>query len=219
MQLLRYPEAGHIHPFPTGEDLLDRAVAPFRVWMPERPLLVIGASQNPALELHLTAAEADGIPVYRRRGGGGAVLLSAGCLCVALRLRRRTDLGPAAFFALGNGLIRDTLKREFNLATEARGLSDLAWNQRKVSGASLYMPRDCALYLASLLIEAPLSLWERHLRSPSREPDYRQGRAHRDFACNLRDLPEGAHLRAGVLQKKLEDRMALLPELDWPDAV
>jgi len=40
-------------------------------------------------------------------------------------------------------------------------------------------------YSASLLVNAQLSLVERYLRHPPREPKYRDGRSHLEFVANL----------------------------------
>ena len=50
MNIIQYP-SGHIHPYPTGEDILDPLEPPFRVWIPEQPILVLGYSQEPEQEL------------------------------------------------------------------------------------------------------------------------------------------------------------------------
>jgi lipoate-protein ligase A len=195
---------------------------PARVWIPAEPpfaspLLVLGNSQTPETELDLEAAAADGVPVYQRKGGGGAVFLTPGCVCVALRFRKHRDWAIADYFAAGNGLLRAALAGAYGLHLEQRGISDLAyveerhgrWEERKVAGSSLYMPRECALYLASILVDARLEALDRYLRHPSREPDYRDRRAHADFVVNLSSLVPGV-TPAGV-------RDLLLREAERPE--
>jgi lipoate-protein ligase A len=195
---------------------------PVRVWIPAEPpfaspLLVLGNSQTPEIELDLEAVAADGVPVYQRKGGGGAVFLTPGCVCVALRFRKHREWAIADYFAAGNGLLRASLAGAYGLHLEQRGISDLAyveerhgrWEERKVAGSSLYMPRECALYLASILIDARLEALDRYLRHPSREPDYRDRRAHADFVVNLSTLVPGL-TPAGV-------RDLLLREAERPE--
>jgi len=167
-----------------------------RVWIPDSRLLVLGNSQTPEIELDLEAAQADEVPVYQRKGGGGAVYLTDGCVCVALRFRKSPDRGIADHFAAGNGLIQSAFERAFGIGLAVRGISDLAfveerhgrWEERKVAGSSLYMPRHCAVYLASILVDARLGELDRYLRHPSREPDYRDRRSHEDFVTNLKAI-------------------------------
>lgn len=195
MTPLRYPPSTSSGgPFPTGEDVLD---APgegfaFRVWSPETPILVLGNSQSPHIELNVTHVQADGVPVYQRKGGGGAVLLAPGCVCLTVRFPKREDWGIHDYFAAGNGFLADAVAAVSGLRAVPRGISDLAVAdasgiERKISGSSLYMPRGGALYLASLLVGARITDWDRYLKHPSREPDYRAGRGHGAFVVNVAD--------------------------------
>ena len=56
----------------------------FRVYEPERRVVVLGAAGDPATDVHRDAAAAAGIDIRRRRGGGGTVLLGPGQVVVAL---------------------------------------------------------------------------------------------------------------------------------------
>lgn len=210
---LRYPDTP-VHPWPTGEDILDRAEPPVRVWIPESPLLVLGNSQTAETELNVEAARADGVPVYQRKGGGGAVYLDARCVCVALRLRREKTSALHDFFAAGNGLIQAAFLKGSGVRAELRGISDLAfleerhgrWEERKLSGSSLHLTRECGVYLASILVDVDLRRLDRYLRHPSREPDYREGRGHGDFVANLASIASGA--TPADLKRALEDEAA-----------
>jgi lipoate-protein ligase A len=195
-------------PYPTGEDVISPKGPGFRAWIPESPLLVLGNSQDPDTELLSENVRADGVPVHQRKGGGGAVLLTSGCVCVAIRFEKRKDWGIHDYFGAGNGLMTRVLRDAFGIAAEPRGISDLAVGDRKISGSSLYMPRECALFLASVLVNARLADWDRYLRHPSREPGYRGGRKHAEFVVNLAELnpeitPEG--LREAVEREWKKD--------------
>jgi lipoate-protein ligase A len=212
---------------PTGEELLDRSRLPRKFWVPPAKALVIGHSQAPEREVRAEAALRDGVPVHRRMGGGGAVLLSPGCVCVGLRFARAKGRGIHDFFAAGSGLVRRAVLAATGLDLRTCGISDLACETslglRKVAGCSLYMPRDFALYLASILVEPDLGDIEAYLAHPSREPDYRAGRAHGDFVAGLGALagrpgPSGRPLTPADLLPHLEDALeaGLDADLDWP---
>jgi lipoate-protein ligase A len=85
------------------------------------------------------------------------------------------------------------------------GSCDLALGDRKIAGACVYRTRGLLHYGASLLVDPDLSLIERYLRHPPREPAYRRGRGHRDFLAGLaqisaqRDAAQVARALAGVL--------------------
>lgn len=213
MTALRALEHHEIPPgkSPTGEDLLDRGLAPSRIWTPEKICLVIGHSQEIDKELRVDNVAADRVPVYRRRSGGGAVLLTPSCLCVALRFKKTPSLGIHDCFAMGSGVIARAVKKTLGLDLASRGISDLACGERKVVGCSLYMPRDFALYLASILIEADYEGMDRYLAHPSKEPEYRARRSHRDFVVGLEELAE-KKIRAGSLIPALQVEIDSLSE-------
>jgi len=70
-----------------------------------------------------------------------------------------------------------------------RGTSDLAvcagGEERKVSGNALRVRRRACLYHGTMLDRFDLTLVERLLRHPPREPEYRGGRPHHAFLANL----------------------------------
>jgi lipoate-protein ligase A len=74
--------------FPLDEDLLERVPgsAPFsvRTWEPDRVAVVLGRGNSLEREVRQEACGTDGVPVLRRLGGGGAVVLSPGCVVVSL---------------------------------------------------------------------------------------------------------------------------------------
>jgi lipoate---protein ligase len=205
---LLYPDT-RPSPWPTGEDVGNAEPPPFRVWIPQSPLLVLGYSQDPEAELYLDAVTADSVVVYKRRGGGGAVWLDGGVVCVAIRFSRREGFGIHDYFREGNGLLARVVRDSFGIEALPRGISDLAVGERKISGSSLYMPRECALYLASILVSTPPDLLDRYLRHPSREPEYRGGRSHADFVVNLSELDARAtpeRVREAVEREMIRDQ-------------
>jgi lipoate-protein ligase A len=204
---LLYSGAPPIHPYPTGEDLLDPGEPELRVWVPDRSILVLGYSQEADKELRLEAVTETGIPVYRRKGGGGAVLLTPGAVCVGMRLPRRPEKGLHDHFAFANGLLQKAFQDELGLELRPQGVSDLAYEGRKVMGSSLYLPRECALYLGSFLVSTPIALLDRFLAHPSREPEYRQGRSHGDFVRNLSEIPGLSFMTPAWLREMLETRL------------
>ncbi|HLP42076.1 MAG TPA: hypothetical protein VK465_11255, partial [Fibrobacteria bacterium] len=154
---------------------------------------------------------------------GGAVLLSPACVCVAFRFRRTKGRTLHDFFAAGTGYIREVLREHYGLELVERGISDLAHagprGLRKVMGCSLYMPRDFALYLASLLVSPDFGEIARYLAHPSREPDYRAGRGHEDFLVGLNALvghPLGTTEVSERLGRGLDE--AMHSQLDWTDS-
>jgi lipoate-protein ligase A len=170
------------------------------LWVPKSPMVVLGSSNQAAVEAAAEACEADQVPILKRFGGGGAVVLHAGCAVVSL--------GCWVAQLFNNRLYFDGINRAVILALGERwpelaqlqqgGLSDLTCaapdggpGLRKVAGTSLFRSRNYLLYQASILIESRLPVIERYLRYPSKEPDYRGGRSHAQFIMGLNEiLPE-----------------------------
>ncbi|GEM_PF-521693 len=229
---------------PTGEQLLDRAQPPFRVWVPSGKALVLGNSQEAEKELNLEAVARDGVPVHKRMSGGGAVLLSPGCLCLGLRFSKRKELTIQDYFAKASALISDTVKDRLGLELHLRGTSDLACavrsdraaalgariaegeahvegiGERKVAGCALYMPRDFVLYLVSILVNPDFTDIEKYLAHPSKEPEYRLGRTHGDFLAGLSEL-SGQAVQPSDMLPWFAQKIPAWPglDLDWDSVV
>ncbi len=165
----------------------DPRAAALRVWESPRTLVIVGQSNDIAREVNVAACEADGVPILRRRSGGGAVVLGPGCLCYALALpvpKEYATLGVpgvtrAVMQRLADGL--STAQRTVSVA----GISDLIVDHRKVSGNAQRWKKSALLHHGTLLYDFDLPRIGRYLQHPSREPDYRAGRPNAEFVCNL----------------------------------
>ena len=87
-----------------------------------------------------------------------------------------------------------------------KGFSDLVFKNRKFGGTSMFRSKRYLLYQASILVDKDLNLIERYLKHPSKEPDYRGSRTHRDFLIGLNEIIEG--LRTDELAKVFESSLA-----------
>jgi lipoate-protein ligase A len=197
MHLLDHSFGTPEHNLACDEALLDDAESgaggeTLRFWEPPQPFVVLGHSNRISLEVDQRACERRGIPVLRRCSGGGTVLQAPGCLNYALILRgdRAPDL---ANVARANAFImarhRDALAALLGLPVRVEGVTDLAIAGRKVSGNAQRRKRHFLLFHGTFLLRMDLALVEQVLPLPSRQPDYRNHRHHRDF---LRNLPVSA---------------------------
>ncbi len=183
-----------------------------RFWESPRPVVVVGRSSKLAAEVRGEVCRDLEIPVLRRISGGAAVVAGPGCLmyAVVLSLQQRPALhapGLAHDFVLEmlSAALRGLVGR-----VSRRGTSDLALDQRKVSGNSLRVKRRHLLYHGTLLYDFPLELIGRVLLMPPRQPEYRRGRPHESFVANL-PLPAEAIRRAVAVMWKADEPLA-----DWP---
>jgi len=142
---------------------------------------VLGRGSDPARELHIDACLVDSVPIFRRRGGGCAVVLDPGNLVIAaaLPLPGLGGIRPA-YDRITEWLIA-ALARSGITGVRREGISDFAREDRKLGGACIYRRRDLLFYSTTLLVEPDVDDIERYLAHPPREPHYRRGRAHREF--------------------------------------
>ncbi len=183
-----------------------------RLWEVPRPLVVLGRASRAAVEVNEAACQARGIPILRRCSGGASVVVGPGCLMysVVLSLRLRPQLQQIsaahclALTTLGDavrGLVPDV---------QCQGTSDLTWGGKKFSGNSLRVRRTHLLYHGTILYDFVLPLVSACLRTPPRQPEYRQNRSHDEFLTNL---PVS---RAGLQQAIAAGWEAFEPLSEWP---
>jgi lipoate-protein ligase A len=171
------------------DDILKRCAEPMALscFVPQSPCVVLGASNSAEVEVNVERCAADGVPILKRYGGGGTVLLSDKVVVVSLGTWVRQHFQNKFYFERLNQAVIDALAAHWPVFGELgqAGLSDIVWKERKVAGTSLFRSRNYLLYQASILIDADIAAFERYLKHPSREPDYRRGRRHGDFLSGL----------------------------------
>jgi len=183
-----------------------------RLWESPCPLVVLGRASRLAVEVNEAACRARGIPLLRRCSGGASVVVGPGCLMysavLSLRLRPQLQqISAAHCFVLKT--LGDALRRVVP-EVQCQGTSDLTLDDRKFSGNSLRVRRTHLLYHGTILYEFPLSLVSECLRTPPRQPCYRQGRRHDEFLVNL---PAS---RSALQEALIAGWAAFEPWTDWP---
>ena len=158
-----------------------------RIFVPKSPVVVMARS-NPARDCDQEFCQKNSIPILRRLGGGGAVLLDPGCVIISAGLWVSKDFNHPLYFEKFHRALLHILAEHFQIHGELKGLADIAIKDRKCVGASLFRSQKFLLYQGSLMVSCDISLMHHCLKHPSKEPDYRQGRDHRDFVINLKDL-------------------------------
>lgn len=190
------------------DDVLKRCDQDLAVqqWVPQSPMVVLGSSNRAEIEVHEDSCERMKVPVLKRYGGGGTVVLYPGCLVISVGAWVGRWFENALYFKLLNQSVIDALSCRWPLLLELgqRGHSDIVWREQKVGGTSLFRSRNYLLYQASLLIHADFDLIDQVLAHPSKEPDYRQGRRHREFLTDLRTALHTSELTAGEVQAQME---------------
>lgn len=161
----------------TGDGML--------VWQPAENIIVLGQSNTPERSLIIENVLSDGLPVTKRPTGGEAVILSPRMAVITVAREFRDMVRSKDFFMEVNGMILEMLSDLGVKNYGARGISDITIGHRKILGSSMHRRENRLVYHAVLNIAEDPSIFERYLRHPSREPDYRRSRPHGDFVTSL----------------------------------
>jgi lipoate-protein ligase A len=164
-------------------------------------------------EIFVDRCKTDGVQITERRGGGGTVVLSPGVLVIIVVGDKKNNCESATdiFRRIHARLIIALCKAGIDDVVCA-GISDLSVNGKKILGSSLYMgsigqrsKSPLFYYQSSLMVSNDISLMDRYLRHPLREPDYRRGRGHREFCTTLREL--NIHINISELSGLVESEL------------
>ena len=171
-----------------------------RFWEWPNPAVVLGAGGTLKTDIEESNCERDGVPIQRRASGGGTVVLGEGCLIFSLMLR--LDRDPAlkdvnASYRYILGRMCQALRPVAEL--QLSGISDLAIGERKCSGNAQQRKREHVLHHGTLLYGFDIGLISRYLRTPDKQPAYREGRPHNAFVTNLPEA-EGRYGQTFVLK-------------------
>jgi lipoate---protein ligase len=169
----------------------------FRFFVPSHTYIVLSSSNRPEIETKAEHIEKQNMLVLRRKGGGGTVVLSPGCLVLTLAFYARDVYANNSYFNAINDLWSQSLRQAGIPEVVTSGLSDLSIHGKKIGGTSLFRRKHLLVYQGSLLVDPNFTEIESSLAHPSREPDYRAGRSHRDFLTCTKEL--GCELTAHEL--------------------
>jgi lipoate---protein ligase len=154
------------------------------------PMVVLGRSSKPEIELHVERCLQDRLPVIRRRGGGCAVVLDPGNVVVSVAHPSKGIGDIRANYTRWVSILIDSLDRLGVKDVHRDGHSDLVIGDRKISGSCMQIRKGLTYFTASILVDPDVELMELYLKHPPREPQYRKGRRHGDFVGSLSGLAE-----------------------------
>jgi lipoate-protein ligase A len=173
------------------EALLDELEAGFgeptlRFWESHVPFVVLGYSNKLATEVNRVECERRRIPILRRSSGGGTVLQGPGCLNYNLTLLVGDE--TASITATNRFVMerhRTAISALLGREVQRQGCTDLTIGPLKFSGNAQRRKSHALVFHGCFLLNFDLSLIEALLNHPSKEPDYRGHRPHREFLTNL----------------------------------
>ena len=159
----------------------------YLTWIPNKTYIVLGASNNPEDSLHIENVKNDKITVLKRPSGGQTVMLTPNNLVISAVFFDRKTTHPNAVFSEINNLIISGLEDLGMKNVHMKGISDIAIDDKKIAGSAIYRNKDGLLYHAVLNLGETSDTFEKYLKHPTKEPDYRNGRSHSEFVTSLRE--------------------------------
>jgi lipoate-protein ligase A len=188
-----------------------------RFWEPADYAVVLGASRRLREEVHVDACRADDVPIFRRSSGGGTVLIGPGTLNVTVILPETAGPGLAAVDAAQHHVLERIASGIRLLGPPVHVLAhgDLVLGDRKCGGSAQRRLRHWFMVHSSILYGFAIDRIGRYLTIPKRQPEYRRGRPHHQFLCNL-DLPRSALVQALRPGATPRPALEMAPSLDGP---
>lgn len=191
-------------------EILNQTLNQVLIWIPDRTYVVLGASNEASDALIAENIAEDRIPVLKRKSGGQTVVLSPENIIVSALITDERIAKPLDVFLKFNELMIMAIERGGVSGLSTRGVSDIAFGDKKISGSSIYRKKDKLFYHAVINYGESPNTFERYLKHPLKEPDYRMGRGHANFVTSLREI--GYSLTIGELKKTLSEVMPLVNE-------
>jgi lipoate-protein ligase A len=135
---------------------------------PGSPYVCIGYFQDVEQEVDLALCREQGIPVFRREVGGGAVYLDGEQLFYQLVLHRDNPLVPAGWEAFYRRFLQAPIAayRALGIPAEYRPVNDIVANGRKVSGNGAAQIGDYLVLVGNLIVDFDYEMMARVLKVP-----------------------------------------------------
>ena len=182
------------------------------VWIPNETCIVMGRSNNLSDSLFIEDVVADSIPVYKRPSGGETVLLSDKMVVLSIAVEQTDYKSGKSYFKFYNTKIITAL-RSFGIRELGyKGISDITINDLKILGSSIYQNKFVVFYHAVLNVGESVSLIDKYLKHPVREPDYRKNRNHINFVTSL--SKEKYNINILDIKKTLENELRQFVDID-----
>jgi lipoate-protein ligase A len=186
-----------------------------RFWESPTHFVVLGYSNKVQTEINVELCQRDRIPILRRCTGGGAVLQGPGCLNYALILRIATRSELENITSANCHIMKRNCAAVSKLVGKrcsVEGYTDLALDGRKFSGNSQRRKRTHLLFHGTFLLNFDLTLVDRYLRLPSRQPEYRKSRSHSEFLSRIDASAAELKCALGEEWKVAEKALTMPPE-------
>jgi len=135
---------------------------------PSTPYVCIGFHQDAEREVDVDFCRTNGIPVFRRDVGGGAVYLDGGQLFFQLVLKRGDPCIPASRESFYRRFLQPVINvyRRAGVRAEYKPINDVIAGARKVSGSGVGEIGGCIVFVGNVLLDFNFEMMARVLKVP-----------------------------------------------------
>jgi len=135
---------------------------------PDSPYVCIGYHQDAEQEVDVDYCREQGIPVFRREVGGGAVYLDGDQLFWQLIIHKDNPLVPAGKEAFYRKFLQPAIEayRALGIPAEYKPINDIVANNRKVSGTGVGEIGDYIVFVGNLIVDFDYKMMARVLKVP-----------------------------------------------------
>ncbi len=174
---------------------------------PATPYVCLGFHQDAQQEIDLEYAAQQGIPVFRREVGGGAVYLDGQQLFFQLIVNKDRPGVPANIAAFYKKFLQPVIDtyRQFGVPAEYKPVNDIVANGRKVSGTGAAQIEDQLILVGNFIQDFNYEMMTRVLRVPDEKfRDKVHKTMYENLSTFLREtgkIPANADLAAALSQR------------------
>lgn len=158
-----------------------------RFWEVLDYVVVLGRGTSVFNDVFINRCRKDKVKIIKRISGGGTVLLGKGCLNYSLILPYNVNANllniKSSFKYILGKIVTAFQEKGLNLTYYPT--SDLAINDKKVSGNAQARKKRFLLHHGTFLYNFDIDRINLYLKEPKKTPEYRNGRVHKDFLTNL----------------------------------
>ncbi len=135
---------------------------------PSTPYVCIGYHQDAQQEIDLDFAAANGIPIFRREVGGGAVYLDGDQLFFQLIVRKDNPAVPAKITEFYQKFLQPVIDtyHQFGVNAEYKPVNDIIVNGRKISGTGAAQIEDMMILVGNFLQDFNFEMMSKVIRVP-----------------------------------------------------
>lgn len=135
---------------------------------PATPYVCIGYHQDAQKEIDLEFAAQNGIPVFRREVGGGAVYLDGQQLFFQFMFRQDNPIVPASVADFYSKFLQPVIAtfRDFGIPAEYKPVNDIITSGRKISGTGAAQIEDTWVLVGNFIQDFNYEMMSKVLRLP-----------------------------------------------------